>query len=309
MAALTLNVNQFLGSITNLIVSTRVLHTLSDNVRPIVQSFLKEASPFGDQDRFLSADILEDGDYALASTLLTVKKPTTSEETISLTDQKKWKVSLTRYLLQGAFVDEFALSSFYNLLVSMLTKTKNVFLYTKAIAALMDWIPTVATQTITVNVANGATDEAKAKAIYMALKDVYLNMQAPNNLYNDIEFTEDCTMEDLNFYVNASFENLLEVATNAFAYNLGELKKWIGERKFLVPSRQIDEDNVTTVGWIWHVDKYQIRPFFDVATSFFDADNLVQHQYIHSWFKSGYVKALSGVKIVLVEAAAEDVEE
>ena len=304
MAALVMNVNQFLGAVTNLIVSTRVLHTLSDSVRPIVKSFLKEASPFGDQDRFLSADILEDGDYAETSTLLTVKKPTVNEETIAITDQKKWKVSLTRYLLQGAFVDEYALSSFYNLLISLLTKTKNVFLYEKSITALMAWTPTLSTQTIEVNVANGATDETKAKAIYKALKNVYLNMLAPNKLYNDIAFTEDATIEDLNFYVNADFENLLEVSTNAFAYNLGELKKWLGERKFLIPSAKVTAPNATTVGWIFHTDKYQIRPFFDVATSFFDADNLVQHQYVHSWFKSGYVKALTGVKIVLVEAVA-----
>ena len=301
MAALTMNVNEFLGTITNLIVNTRVLNTLSDSVRPIVKSMLKEASPYGDQDRFLSADILDDGDYAEESTLLTVAKPTTNEETISLTDQKKWKVSLTRYLLQGAFVDEYALSSFYNLLISLLTKTKNVFLYNKVIGALMDWKPTLATQTITVSVAAADSDEERAKAIYLALKDVYINMLAPNTIYNDIAFTEDTTIEDLNFYVNSKYENMLEVAANAYAYNLSELKKWLGERKHIVPSKYMDEDNETTIGWIWHSDKYQIRPFFDVATSFFDADNLVQHQYIHSWFKSGYVKALTGVKIVLVE--------
>jgi len=299
MAALTMNVNQFLGSITNLIVNTRVLTTISDNVRPVVQSFLKEASPFGDQDRFLSADILPDGDYAEASTLLTIAKPTTNEETISLTDKKKWKVSLTRYLLQGAFVDEYSLSSFYNLLISLLTKTKNVWLYNKAVGALMNWVPTLATQTITVEVAAADTDDERAKKIYLALKDVYLNMLAPNKIYNDIAFTEDATIEDLNFYVNAQFENLLEVGANAYAYNLSELKKWLGEKKYLIPSKQIDAGNASTIGWIWHVDKYQIRPFFDVATSFFDADNLVQHQYIHSWFKSGYVKALTGVKVIL----------
>ena len=167
----------------------------------------------------------------------------------------------------------------------------------------MAWTPTVATQTITVTVNENDSDEAKAKAIYLALKDVYLNMLAPNKLYNDIEFTEDASIEDLNFYVNAKYENFLEVAANAFAYNLSELKKWLGERKYLIPSKQVNEANANTIGWIWHSDKYQIRPFFDVATSFFDADNLVQHQYVHSWFKSGYVKAVSGVKIVLVEAA------
>lgn len=304
MPALTMNVNTFLGALTNLIVNTRVLTTLSDSVRPIVRSFLKESSPFGDQDRFLAADILPDGDYAENSTLLTVAKPTTFEETISLTDKKKWKVSLSRFQLQGAFVDDYALSQFYNTLVSMLTKTKNVYLYHKSISALMNWTPTLATQTITVNVANGATDEAKAKAIYLALKDVYLNMQAPNKIYNDIGFTEDATIDDLVFYANANYENLIEVSLNAFAYNLSELKKWLGENKHLIPSRQIAAGNETTIGWIWHADKYQIRPFFDAATSFFDADNLVQHQYIHSWFKSGYVKSLTGVKLVLVEAGA-----
>lgn len=301
MAAKTLNVNEFLGSLTNLIVNTRVLQTISDNVRPIVKSFLKEASPFGDQDRFLSADILDDGDYSENSSLLTVEKPTTYEETISLTDKKRWKVSLTRYLLQGAFVDEYSLSSFYNLLVSLLTKTKNVWLYNKAIGAIMNWTPTLATQTITVNVNATDTDDEKAKKIYLALKDVYLNMLAPNKIYNDIAFTEDTTIDDLNFYVNAKFENLLEVSANAYAYNLSELKKWLGDRKYLIPSNQVNEANENTIGWIWHTDKYQIRPFFDVATSFFDADNLVQHQYVHSWFKSGYVKALTGVKIVLNE--------
>lgn len=305
MAPKTLNVNEFLGSLTNLIVNTRILHTLSDNVRPIVKCFLKEASPFGDQDRFLSADILDDGDYSENSTLLTVEKPTTYEETISLTDRKKWKVSLTRYLLQGAFLDEYSLSSFYNLLVSLLTKTKNVWLYNKAISALMNWTPALPTQTITVTVNANDTDDEKAKKIYLALKDVYLNMLAPNKIYNDIEFTEDTTIDDLNFFVNAKYENLLEVSANAYAYNLSELKKWLGEKKYLVPSNYVNEANKNTIGWIWHVDKYQIRPFFDVATSFFDADNLVQHQYVHSWFKSGYVKALTGVKIVLNEVEAE----
>lgn len=303
MAALTMNVNEFLGSLTNLIVNTRVLQTLGDTVRPIVKGFLKEASPYGDQDRFLSADILPDGDYQENSSLLTVAKPTTYEETISLTDKKKWKVSLTRYLLQGAFTDEFALSSFYNLLVSLLTKTKNVFLYNKAVNALMSWSPTLSTQTIEINVASGATDKEKAEAIYLALKDVYLNMLAPNRKYNDIGYMEDATMDDLVFYANAKYENLLEVSLNAFAYNLSELKKWLGENKHLVPSDYVNNPNANTIGWIWHVDKYQIRPFFDVSTSFFDADNLVQHQYIHSWFKSGYVRALMGVKLVLVEAA------
>lgn len=306
MAALTLNVNEFLGSLTNLIVNTRVLQTLSDNVRPIVRSFLKEPSPFGDQDRFLSADIVEDGDYDPDSTLLTVKKPTTYEETISLTDKKKWKISLTRYLLQGAFTDEYALSSFYNLLVSMLSKTKNVFLYNKAIAALNNWSPTLATQTITVTVYTTDSDSEKARKIYLALKDVYLNMLAPNDIYNDIGFTEDTMIQDLNFYVNAKYENLLEVSANAYAYNLSELTKWLGENKFLIPTGKISSANVNTIGWIWHYDKYQIRPFFDVSTQFFDADNLVQHHYIHSWFKSGYVKALSGVKIVIDEVAPDE---
>jgi len=267
MAALVLNVNVFLGAITNLIVSTRVLNTLSDNARPIVQSFLKEASPFGDQDRFLSADILPDGNYAEASTLLTVAKPTTYEETISLTDQKKWKISLTRYLLQGAFVDEYSLSSFYNLLISLLTKTKNVFLYNKAISALMNWTPTLATQTLTITVAAGDDDEARAKKIYLGLKELYLNMLAPNVLYNDIGYTEDASIEDLNFYVNSKYENMLEVAANAYAYNLSELKKWLGERKFLIPSTKMAVGQELTIGWIWHSDKYQIKPFFDVATS------------------------------------------
>ena len=303
MAAITLNVNEFLGSITNLIVNTRVLQTLGDTVRPIVKSFLKEASPYGDQDRFLSADILEDGDYEPNSTLLTVKKPTTHEETIGLTDQKKWKVSLTRFLMQGAFSDEYSLSSFYNLLVSMLTKTKNVWLYNKAIGAVNNWTPTLPTQTIKVTVGTNDTQEEKAKAIYLALKDVYLNMLAPNKLYNDIAYTEDARFEDLNFYVNAKYENMLEVAANAYAYNLSELTRWLGDKKYLIPTSHISAGNKKTVGWIWHEDKYQIRPFFDVATSFFDADNLVQHHYIHSWFKSGYVRALSGVKIVLEEVA------
>lgn len=300
-APITLNVNEFLGSLTNLIVNTRILQTLSDNVRPIVKSFLKEASPYGDQDRFLSADVLEDGNYAETSTLLTIKKPTTYEETISLSDKKKWKISLTRYLLQGAFTDDYALSSFYNLLVSLLTKTKNVWLYNKSINALNNWVPTLATQTIKIIKKPGDTDEDLAKQIYLALKDVYINVQAPNTVYNDIEFTEDAMLEDLNLYVNSKWLNLLEVSLNAFAYNISELKKWIGENQHLVPSRYINQANANTVGWIFHVDKYQIRPFFDVSTQFFDADNLIQHHYIHSWFKSGYVKALTGIKIVIEE--------
>ena len=128
---MTLNQNEFVGNLTNLIITTMVNKTVADTAHPLVQSCLFDGITYGDKAAMISVDTLTVGDYSETSSLLSVAKPTLDEQQLSTTDKKKIQVTLNRYLMAGAFANEGSMSEAFAVILGMLQKTKGIYLYKK----------------------------------------------------------------------------------------------------------------------------------------------------------------------------------
>lgn len=318
---MTLSQNEFVGDLTNLIITTMVNKSVADTAHPLVQSCMFDGVPYGDKAAMISVDTLAVSDYADASSLLSVVKPTLDEQQLSTTDRKKIQVTLNRYLMAGAFANEYSLSEAFAVILSMLQKTKGIYLYKKVVAAYENYNgglnndgttkPLLATQTITINLVDvdqvsGEAEKAAARtansnAIYKVLIKTLHAMCSPTRLFNELGFETLSTPDDIKLIINDKFMTDMITETLATLLNsakISDLEKW--RETYVIPveqfSQQATKDNV--IGWLGDRNKYQIRPRFEIGTSFYDASNLNQNDWLHFWLISGFVNGLPQVKLV-----------
>ena len=317
----SLTQNEFVGSLTNLAIKTLVNKTIADKVSPLVQSCMFDAVEYGDKALLISVDTLEVSEYSETSSLLSNAKPTLDEQALSTTDKKKIQVTLNRYLMQGAFANEYSIAEAFAVILSMLQKTKNIYMYKKVVAAYENYNgglnndgtpkPMLSTQTKVVNMVDvsaveGETNKKAAREfnsnqIYKALLEIQQGMCSPTRLYNELGFETMSDENDLKLVINGYFMNEMIVETMATLLNSSKIsdnEKW--KETHVIPEVQFanSETKTTTIGWFGDRNKYQIRPRFEVGTSFFDASTLNQNDWLHFWLISGFVNGYPLVKLV-----------
>lgn len=315
------NQNEFVGSLTNLCVNIFVNDTVAEGQDRLVASCMHEAVSFGDKAALISVDTLPVSDYADASSLLSVVKPIMDEQQLDTTDRKKIQVTLNKYLMAGAFTGEYSLAEAFAVILSMLTKTKEIYLYKKVVAAYEGYVggkendgtlkPMLATQTITIDLINvdNLTSEVEKQAARTAnsnkclrvMLKTYHNLCAPSRKYNELGYETKSKPRDLKFVVNDNFETNFVTDSFATLLNSGRISEretW--SETIVIPEDQFANEQTKTsvIGWFGHKDKYQIKPRFEVGTSFFDASNLNQNDWLHFWLISGFANGLPMVKFV-----------
>lgn len=317
----SLTQNEFVGSLTNLAIQTLANKTIAETASPLVQSCMFDAVEYGDKALLISVDTLAVTDYSDQSSLLSVEKPTIDEQALSTTDKKKIQVTLNRYLVQGAFANEYSIADAFAVILSMLQKTKNIYMYKKVVSAYETYNgglenngsakPMLPTQTITidmidVSLVTGETNKKAAREfnsnqIYKTLLKVYQGMCSPTRLYNELGFETMSKSDDLKLVINGYFMNEMIVETMATLLNsskISDQEKWA--ETHVIPEVQFSESETKTevIGWFGDRNKYQIRPRFEVGTSFFDASTLNQNDWLHFWLISGFVNGYPLVKLV-----------
>lgn len=318
---MTLNQNEFVGNLTNLIITTMVNKTVADTMHPLVQSCLFDGVTYGDKAAMISVDTLAVSEYSADSSILSVVKPTLDEQQLSTTDKKKIQVTLNRYLMAGAFANEYSMSEAFAVILGMLQKTKGIYLYKKVVAAYENYNGginndgTVAnllpTQTVTIDLIDVSTlnteaEKAHARTansnkIYQTLVGTLQAMCSPTRLFNELAFETLSTPDDLKFIVNNKFLNEMITDTLATLLNSAKISdqiKW--SETIAIPKEQFanEETKTTVIGWLGDRNKYQIRPRFEVGTSFFDPSTLNQNDWLHFWLISGFVNGYPQVKFV-----------
>ena len=316
--SLTLNQNEFLGNMVNLVVKTRVNRTVKgERINDLIDSCLVEGTPYGDGILFNTVDTLTVGDYSETSSILTNVKPTVDEQVISTTDKKKIQVTLNRWVMRGAFADEYSLDEMLGAVEEMLNKTKLIYIYKKIVGAYDGWSPTLGTQTVTIDLIDttgmtGATliesEKANALKIYRTIKRISLGMQSPSRAYNDLAFEEMYNADDLVFIENGKFESLVNtyaIASLLHSDKLDNIKLY--EKSIIIPEEQFTTDAIKQlcIGWLVSDGKYVISPRFEVMTSFEDGSNLMIQDFLHFWLNSGFRNGLAGVKLVANFVAPE----
>lgn len=303
MAAITLNVNKFLGALTNLIAYAQTAITLEKgNVNRLIESCRDIDCENGDGKVVLSADVLSVGDLSESSTLLTTVKPTVDEQYIPITGYKVVQLTINKYLMRGAFVEESAMSGFIAYLNTVMKKTKDIYIYNLLVNAYNSYVPKQTTQTVTVNLYNtsGATGEDllalqtyNTNQMYNALIMTLTEMGADTSAYNDLGFTELIDYSSLKFVANSYFNTQMIINTLATLLNSGKIteeQKW--SETIVIPQNKMSTANKSSViGWLGHNKKIQFGYYYNVATSFFDGSNLNQNNWLHFSYYLGSVNA------------------
>lgn len=305
-----LNQNEFVSDLLNLVLELKVNKTTKgERVNQLIREFTSDMVEYGDSKGYISVDTLQTSDYSKTSSLLTVSEPTMDEQFLETTDRKKIAVSISKYLMKGAFTGENSLSEAIAVIESMLEKTKVIYTYKKIVKAFEDYVPAEATQTVTVTLnseagLSGADLEAvrriNAITLHSAMRNTSLAMQTPTRKYNDLAFEEMYDADDLIFLKNAEIETYINAYAFAELLNSDKLNdEKIYDKSILIPSEQFTGDQSKTIGWLCSKGKYQILPRFVIATSFQDGSNLMTNEWLHFWYISGFVNGLACVKFVI----------
>lgn len=316
---MTLNQNEFVGNLLNLIVKIRMNRTTEGRrINDLLDSVMVDEVNFGDSLALISVDTLEARDYSETSSLLSANKPTIDEQVLTTTDRKVIEVTINRYLMAGAFADEYSLAEAISTIESMLEKTKNVYNYKKSVSAYENWTPVgvdgqavnADTQIVEIDLIDTEgmtgvelteTNTANALKIYGTIREYSLNLQAPSRNYNELEFEEMYNAEDLNLIVNGNFDTLVNTYAYARQLNSDKLDNiYLYDKSIIIPSEQFTTENTkkTTIGWLASKFKYQIAPRFILMTSFFDGSNLNLNEFLHMWLISGFARGLAMIKFV-----------
>lgn len=308
---MTLKQNEFVASLTNLLIKTSVNDTTS-GTRPneLVDACMVDGVEYGEGEAVISVDTLEVHDYSDTSSILSSEKPKLDEQQIETTDKKYIKVTINRWLSKGAFANEYSLAQCLSAIEAMLEKTKLIYIYKKAVQMIENWTPVQSTQTVTINLidtsalsgtAKVEAEKANALAIYQKQRATALAMQAPSRKYNDIQFEELYNASQIDFIVNGKFDEIVNTYAYASLLNSDKLNNiQLYDKSIIIPEDQFNtEDNKTkTIGWMFSKKKCRISPRFTVATEFQDASTLNIQEYLHFWLNSALIKGLAGVKFV-----------
>lgn len=303
---ITLNANKFLGTLTNLIAYSQVADTMErGQVGEFVNSFQDINVENGDGKVVLAADMLAVNDLSGQSSLLQSNPPTVDEQYISVENYKVIPLTINRYLMRNAFVDESQLANFTGYIMGAMQATKTAFLSAELIKELEAYTPAQETQTKTITIINteALTDPMQLEAAnrYNAnkiQKEFIKTLQAlsfPTSKYNDLSYKEVIDFESLKLIIRGDTDADIIVDSLAYLLNsdkITEAQRW--GKTFVIPNEQFTGNN-ECVAWLMHNKKIQYGYFYEVATSFFDGSTLNQNDWLHFAYYLDTVKAYPAV--------------
>lgn len=313
---ITLPLNTWLGALTALVVNTQIADTLTGaSTNALLDLCHNTPVENGIGKAIISADLPAVEDYTEASSLLTIKKPTVSEEVLAISDYKKVQITLNDWFLRQSFESADASAMCAGYILSTMAKAKDIYIYRALVAKLEAYKP--AKQGQTVSIAQIDADAAglpsrdrialktlNADEIAVTINELMDNITAPSKAYNDLGYDEMTALSDLVLVINGKYKSRELVYAIATQPN-GEKTQENRVPIVTIPSAQLSQANQTAViGWLMHKEKLQYGYFYEVATNFYDASNLSQNNWLHFAYYLDTVSALPAVLLKATTAAA-----
>lgn len=289
---------------------------MGDNIDALLNAFRSDDTINGDGKLVLTSDLPVVKDLVVnTSTLLTSVPPVIQEQYIPVTKFKYIQLTVNRYLMRGGFEDEYAMATLISYLLNNMRVAKRLQLKSdieNVIAKILTNNPT--TQTVTglaKPTANPTAVELNAvrtyntNLIYRTIltviqmlglgyelnvtdvttgNDTFEAYERPDNI---VCLVEPSTMASMDVDTLATLLNSNKI-TQKINVNFIE-NEAIGDGKVLVLSK----------------DKIQYGYFYQVATSFFDASNLNQQDFLHF---SYYCDQIERAPAVLIECTNFHIE-
>ena len=309
--AITLNANKFVGTLSNLICYTfyKDNYHLGDNIDALLEAFRSDDTINGDGKLVLTSDLPVVKDLVVnTSTLLTSVLPVIQEQYIPVTKFKYIQLTVNRYLMRGGFEDEYAMANLISYLLNNMRIAKRLQLKSDietVITEILTNNPT--TQTVaglTKPTTNPTAVELNAvrtyntNLIYRTLLSVIQKLGLGYELNVTDKTSDNDTFEayerpdNIVCLISPSTMASMDVDTLATLLNSNKITQKINVN--FIENETIDDGKVLLLS----KDKIQYGYFYQVATSFFDASNLNQQDFLHF---SYYCDQIERAPAVLIE--------
>lgn len=316
--AITLNANKFVGTLSNLICYTfyKDNYHLGDNIDALLNVFRSDDTINGDGKLVLTSDLPVVKNLAVnTSTLLTSVPPVIQEQYIPVTKFKYIQLTVNRYLMRGGFEDEYAMATLISYLLNNMRVAKRLQLKSDIEAVISEILtnnPT--TQTVTglakpttnpTAVELNAVRTYNTNLIYRTILTVIQNLglgyilNITNKTTGNDTFVAYERPENIVCLVEPLTMASMDVDTLATLLNSNKITQKINVN--FIESDAIGEGRVLVLS----KDKIQYGYFYQVATSFFDASNLNQQDFLHF---SYYCDQIERAPAVLIECTNFHVE-
>lgn len=315
---ITLNANKFIGTLSNLICYTfyKDNYHLGDNIDALLEAFRSDDTINGDGKLVLTSDLPVVKDLVVnTSTLLTSVPPEIQEQYIPVTKFKYIQLTVNRYLMRGGFEDEYAMANLISYLLNNMRIAKRLQLKTDietVIAEILTNNPTK--QTVTglarptgtpTAVELNAVRTYNTNLIYRTILTVIqmlglgyeLNVTDVTTGNNTFEAYE--RPDNIVCLVEPSTMASMDVDTLATLLNSNKITQKINVN--FIENEAIPDGEVLLLS----KDKIQYGFFYQVATSFFDASNLNQQDFLHF---SYYCDQIERAPAVLIKCTNFHVE-
>lgn len=316
--AITLNANKFVGTLSNLICYTfyKDNYHLGDNIDALLEAFRSDDTINGDGKLVLTSDLPVVKDLVVnTSTLLTSVPPVIQEQYIPVTKFKYIQLTVNRYLMRGGFEDEYAMANLISYLLNNMRIAKRLQLKSDietVISEILTNNPT--TQTVaglTKPTTNPTAVELNAirtyntNLIYRTLLTVIQKLGLGYELNVTDKTSDNDTFEayerpdNIVCLISPSTMASMDVDTLATLLNSNKITQKINVN--FIENETIADGKVLLLS----KDKIQYGYFYQVATSFFDASNLNQQDFLHF---SYYCDQIERAPAVLIECTNFHVE-
>lgn len=314
--AITLNANKFIGTISNLIIYTKYYdkYKIGGGIQELLDAFRSDDVVRGDGVIVRTAGLPVVKDLNVdASSLLSVNKPTITEQYIPVSGYKVIPLTINEQIMGMSFSDEFALANFTGYLIGLMGVSKQLFMYetlSKVIGEYKDssatnsYFKTYAISGFAKQTQNPTASEdnairlANAKAVYRTLLENITSAQIGSLKGTDESIVYD-TPNNLVCLIPPKMMSALDVDALATLLKSDILTANVAI-KFIpwdfATWKVDDTDNDYTL-IVLDRESIQYGYNYQLATSFFDASNLNTNRFLHFSYYCGAVKGAFGFAI------------
>lgn len=292
--AITLNANKFVGTLSNLICYTfyKDNYHLGDNIDALLNAFRSDDTINGDGKLVLTSDLPVVKDLVVnTSTLLTSVPPVIQEQYIPVTKFKYIQLTVNRYLMRGGFEDEYAMATLISYLLNNMRVAKRLQLKSDIENVIAEILinnptrhivtglerPTGTPTAVELNAVRTYNTNLIYRTILMVIQMLGLgyrlnvtDVTTGNNTFEAYERPDNIVC-----LVEPSTMASMDVDTLATLLNSNKITQKINVN--FIENEAIPDGEVLLLS----KDKIQYGFFYQVATSFFDASNLNQQDFLH----------------------------
>ena len=316
---ITLNANKFIGTLSNLICYTFYTdnYHLGENIDALLNAFRSDDTINGDGKLVLTSDLPVVKDLAVnTSTLLTSVLPVIREQYIPVTKFKYIQLTVNRYLMRGGFEDEYAMATLISYLLNNMRVAKRLQLKKDIETVIAEILKNNPTKQTVIGLARptetstavelNAVRTYNTNLIYRTILTVIQMLGLGYKLNVTDKTTGNDTFaayerpENIVCLVKPSTMASMDVDTLATLLNSNKITQKINVN--FIENEAIVNGEVLVLS----KDKIQYGYFYQVATSFFDASNLNQQDFLHF---SYYCDQIERAPAVLIKCTNFHVEQ